>query len=55
MIDTEVCCALCGVPLDEPHLSVPSDDDLTDWWVCDDCYDGWALTRMDEETEGTDA
>ena len=55
MIDTEVCCALCHIPLDDPLFTVPSPDGLEDWWVCDDCYDGWALTRMDEETEDPDA
>jgi hypothetical protein len=47
----EIRCAFCGVPLDEPYLSVPSDDDLTDWWVCPDCHDAWALTRLDTAEE----
>jgi hypothetical protein len=39
------------VPIDEPYLSVPSDDDLEDWRVCPDCHDGWALTRLDTAEE----
>jgi hypothetical protein len=48
----EIRCAFCRVPIDEPYLSVPSDDDLEAWWVCPDCHDAWALTRLDTATEG---
>jgi hypothetical protein len=47
----EMLCAYCGVPLDEPYLSVPSDDDLEAWWVCPDCHAAWALTRLDTAEE----
>jgi hypothetical protein len=48
MIDTadgEFLCAHCGIPLGTPLFAVPSDDGLVDVWVCDDCYDGWAVAQ----------
>ena len=59
----EIRCALCHVPLDDPLFTVPSDDGFTDWWVCENCYDGYvaamraafygvgAQTVMDEAEE----